>query len=218
MNIDQIDESIANLMKREPWTEKQEKFYTMLAKHVVQFRQRYKMRIQYKDDYKEINKNIKEQVWFQNLPAQRQSLICNHLKTLSVSEVQIHDAGNSKQYRYKLHVTIGDKAQLHILVVHTSRGYSIKATDGSKHGYIMHHGDHELPEYDKLKALPILSQLNKAEMICFITEIVVYYDMDNVIRQLHVGARYPVTLCELVAKIEETQACIQTEEVSSNID
>ena len=214
-NITEISQSIDNLLSH-PWDNQECKFYQMLVEKVALNKQKYVNFITYRNDSSELYDSIVAQKWYSK--SQHKKQIESMIVSVTVNSlVETGKTSRGSSYKYHLDLNLKtcanhrrtDNKWVRLVVKYNQETdvfviYISRSTDtGSKDtcAYIANANDYEikLPDYGNLAHyIP----LPKHEIICLITEIVIYYDVHQVIRHLPIGQQYPVSLAQLLNKIE----------------
>lgn len=218
INIIKVSDAIDDLLDRPQWTRREYAFYQMLIAKAKQYSIKAGARTaksrpngpvkDLSSDINDIHDNIQSQPWFQVSSNQGTILsLFNNMKLLEC----IHQGGpEAHNYHYRLDLLLGQRNGLHLIMdvardprtaarppyhfrvyyeLGSSKGHIAAYTPGKSKG-------HHLPEYDHLTKL--LPTLERHEIICLAIELVLYYDVDNVMSKLPLGNIYPVTLKQLM--------------------
>jgi hypothetical protein len=160
------------------------------------------------NDITEIRNNIIEQSWFKS--SANQGIITKLLDSLKVVKCVEHDVATEDAYAFSLVLSFHGKLQLHIVM---SGCYPLcrfrlyfEDPDSENKAFIAAYSynskkGHTLPEYAKLCKL--FPSLTRAEIICFSSEILLYYDVHHVMKNIPIGNRYPITLPDLLRKVQQ---------------
>jgi hypothetical protein len=212
MDLDQISNSIDKLLNVNPWTRKERGFYSLLLSKIEKYQNIAADADAKTDAYSDINDvveiqhNIKEQTWFKS--STNKHVITALLDSLKIVKCIQRGQPLDKSYSFILVLEFQSDIHMHIAMIGCYpqcqfrvyfEGSGLKAfvaaySFDSKKG-------HTLPEYEKLCKL--LPSLTRAEIVCFTSEILLYYDVHNVMKHIPMGNRYPVTFPKLLQKVQQ---------------
>ena len=223
-DINRIGDAIDELLDRPRWSEHEFTFYQMLIKKVQQYREYLPKPIDpanpvknIDDDVNEIAQNLKEQPWFKN--SHNQGTLLGLITCMKIKKCLHHGNPRDLNYHYRLEIALGHTETL-MLVMDVARDprssssppYHLRVyyeTSGTR-GHIAaftpgnsKQKGHTLPEYVILERL--LPRLARHEIICLAIEVLMYYDVDQVMAKLPMGNNYPITLSQLMDSITKTR-------------
>lgn len=222
MNIGQISLSIDKLLNVNKWSPKEHDFYQMLVHKVKEYQPvdavdalgagaaQIPQETQDQasiDDIKELTDNITNQAWFKG--SSNQGSIITLLSSLKIVKCVEQGEPDTSSYTFFLWLEFCNNISLHITMTGRSprcslRIYFSRSGDSKAHIVAYFHNSkkgHTLPEYNKL--CKILPQLTRSEIVCLAGELLLYYDVHHIMRLIPIGKRYPITLPDLLSRVQE---------------
>ncbi len=194
-----VSTSIDTLLDKK-WTEKEILFYEMLLSKISKYKHLYKVPTVHTDS-DNIIKNIREQPLFAK--CKHPDLLCSivsGLRVVSLKETPDH---------YDLNIKLN--APAHFIVEYSKKHgdvryrVSFRNEADTEHGYVAYMSStskaRHLPEYEKISK--VLPDLDRVEIIHLATELLTYYDANDIISNLDIGVKYPVSLITLSRQASE---------------
>lgn len=212
-----ISKAIDKLLDRPKWTRHELAFYQMLLSKVREYRDHLprtnrapKPIRDLSNDITDIRNNMTNQPWFR--ASNNQGSIMELYGSMKIVECKHQGGPEAHNYHYRLDLELHGGIHLVMEVVrdartsarppyhfrvhyesHGVKGHIAAYTPGKSKG-------HQLPEYDHLSR--ILPGLARHEIVCLAIELVIYYDVDNIMSKLPLGNSYPITLIQLMDAIK----------------
>lgn len=214
-DIIEVSDAIDGLLDRSKWTRHEFAFYHMLVSKVREYQSHLPIpktspSIDLSFDIADIYDNIKLQRWYQK--SNNQGTIYSLFQNMKIVDCKHQGGPEAHNYHYRLDLLLRPE-NIHLImdVARDARSsdqypyhFRVYYELGGNKGHIAAYNPgktkcNTLPEYDHLTR--ILPSLERYEIICLAIELVMYYDVDEIMRKLPIGNSYPITLTKLMKGI-----------------
>ena len=222
MDVVKVSDAIDKLLDRPHWSRKELVFYQMLISKVKQYQGRASTGAatdspsihprpvkDLSSDIRDIGHNISSQKWYKK--SNNQGTISGLIQGMRLAECQHRGQPDSHDYHYRIDLVLSNNVHLVMDIANDSRAilappyhFRVYFEYNSTKGHIAAYKPegskgHTLPEYDSLTRM--FSGLERHEIICLAIELVIYYDVDEIMVKMPIGNNYPITLAKLMKGI-----------------
>lgn len=216
-NIDSIGKIIDKMLNKTKWKENEMQLYDLLRQKVNQYKdleKTYELVLEKQD----ITRNIHDQEWFKN--SKYRNYLNSLLLEMEIEDYKVElDTGKVIQslsvkfpkskfwlhsYFYYYQIAEGNTPQIYYYIY-------LEDFDHLKRLYIAYYDpedSHDLGENIKLPQLGEIftfiktgAPISKIDLLKLFSEIVLYYDESELIRQTYIGQKFPITLTYILTKL-----------------